>query len=162
MVQNIKQVLEETKLNPSCLEIEFTESTLLKSEHGVITILDELRSLGVRISLDDFGTGYSSLSYLNRFRGRIDTLKLDRSFINELSFANVAESNYITKTIIQLAQHLKMSVVAEGVETEEQLQVLKDYNCETIQGFLFSKPIPAARFCSAIRKRKNRKAIIKG
>ncbi|WP_170140777.1 bifunctional diguanylate cyclase/phosphodiesterase [Oceanobacillus arenosus] len=154
MVQNIRQVLKETKLNPSYLEIEFTESTLLKSEHGVIAILDELRSLGVRISLDDFGTGYSSLSYLNRFRGRIDTLKLDRSFISELSFADEAESNFITKVIIELAQHLKMSVVAEGVETEEQLQVLKDYNCETIQGFLYSKPIPAEDFAVLLEKGK--------
>ena len=104
--------------------------------------------------MDDFGTGYSSLSYLQRYKARIDTLKIDRTFINNLSQSDLDDSNFITKTIIQLAQHLEMDVVAEGVETVEQLEVLKDYKCNIIQGYLFSKPVQADEFATLLRKGK--------
>ncbi|WP_156291677.1 sensor domain-containing protein [Oceanobacillus salinisoli] len=145
-IQTIIKILEETNLEPHFLEIEITESSLLVNENVVFSILDDLRRIGIQISLDDFGTGYSSLSYLKRFKGRIDTLKLDRSFIYDLSYEDSEDDNYITKSIINLAHHLKMAVVAEGVETMEQLQILNQFHCNTIQGYLFSKPVPASEF----------------
>ena len=154
LISSISQILKETKLNPEYLEIEILETALLENDKVVFSILDELRSLGIRISLDDFGTGYSSLSYLQRYKGRIDTLKIDRTFINNLSQSDLDDSNFITKTIIQLAQHLEMNVVAEGVETKEQLKVLQNYKCNTIQGYLFSKPVPADEFETLLRKGK--------
>ncbi|WP_170289680.1 EAL domain-containing protein [Cytobacillus depressus] len=154
LVKNIISVLEETKLDPEYLEIEITETSVLENEKVVLSTLDELKSIGVRISLDDFGTGYSSLSYLKLFKGRINALKIDRSFIKDLSEKDPDGSNFITKTIIELAQHLKMNVVAEGVENTEQLQILKHYNCETIQGYLFSKPVPADEFAVLLGKGK--------
>lgn len=152
LVENIVQVLEETKLDPGYLEIEITETSLLENEQMVLATLDELRNLGVRISLDDFGTGYSSLSYLKRFEGRIDTLKIDRSFVVDLSDKHPVNSNFITKAIIELAQHLKMEVVAEGVEVEEQLKILNEYKCEIVQGYLFSKPVPANELAILLEK----------
>ena len=137
LIVNIKEILEKTNLDPQYLEIEIVETSLLENEKVVFSILDELRKIGIQIFLDDFGTGYSSLSYLKRFKGRIDTLKIDRSFINDLSRTDVDDSNFITKTIIQLAQHLKMDVVAEGVETVEQLEILKEYNATLFKDIYF-------------------------
>ena len=154
LLNNIKEVLKNTKLDPKYLEIEILETSLLENEKVVFSILDELRKIGIRTTLDDFGTGYSSLSYLKGFKGRIDTLKIDRTFISDLSRTDLDNSNYITKTIIQLAQHLKMEVVAEGVETVEQLEILKEYKCNIIQGYLFSKPVPADEFATLLKKGK--------
>ncbi|WP_342433232.1 EAL domain-containing protein [Neobacillus sp. FSL H8-0543] len=154
LLENIKGILADTKLDPKYLEVEITETFLLENEKVVFSVLDGIRKIGIRISLDDFGTGYSSLSYLKRFKGRIDTLKIDQSFINDLSRTDVEGSNFITKTIIDLAQHLNMDVVAEGVETVEQLEILKEYNCDTVQGYLFSKPVPAEEFASLLRNGK--------
>ena len=152
LITNIVETLNETKLDAKYLEIEITETSLLKNEEVVFSVLDELRNLGIKISLDDFGTGYSSLSYLQRFKGKIDTLKIDRSFIKDLSCEHQEDSNFIVNMIIQLSHQLKMSVIAEGVETKEQLQVLQKYNCNTIQGYLFSKPLPAAEFAKLLMK----------
>ena len=151
LIQSTADILKESNLDPQFLEIEITETSLLENEKVVFSILDQIKHMGIKISLDDFGTGYSSLSYLKRFKGRIDTLKIDRSFINDLSTENTENDNFITKSIIQLAQHLKMDVVAEGVETKEQLDILKKYKCDTIQGYLFSKPIPVNEFASLLR-----------
>ncbi len=154
LFNNIVEILDKTKLNPNYLEIEILETSLLENEKVVFSILDKLKNIGVRISMDDFGTGYSSLSYLKRFKGKIDTLKIDRSFISGLNPIDEEDTNFITKTIIQLAQHLHMDVVAEGVETVEQLNILKEYNCNNIQGYLFSKPVPANEFAILLQKRK--------
>ena len=151
LIENIEKVLAHTNLSPEYLELEILESSLLENEKVVFSILDKIRKIGIRISLDDFGTGYSSLSYLKSYKGRIDTLKVDRSFINDLSQTEVGDSNFITKTIIQLAQQLKMEVVAEGVETVVQLEILKEYKCNTIQGYLFSKPVPADEFARLLQ-----------
>lgn len=153
-IKNIVKTLKETNLDAQYLEIEITETSLLEDEEVVFSILDELRDLGIKIALDDFGTGYSSLSYLNRFKGKIDTLKIDRSFIKDLSRSHEEDANFIVNTIIQLSHQLKMSVVAEGVETKEQLAVLQKYNCNTIQGYLFSKPVPADEFAKLLQKNK--------
>ncbi|MEH7180171.1 sensor domain-containing protein [Neobacillus vireti] len=143
LLENIRDILAKTKLDPKYLQVEIVETSLLENEKVVFSILDELRKIGIKIFMDDFGTGYSSLSSLKRFKGKIDTLKIDQSFINELSRTNEDGSNFFTKTIIELAQHLEMDVVAEGVETIEQLEILKEYNCNNIQGYLISKPVPA-------------------
>ncbi|MDR7079505.1 diguanylate cyclase (GGDEF)-like protein/PAS domain S-box-containing protein [Neobacillus niacini] len=151
LLENIKDILAKTKLDPKYLQVEIVETSLLENEKVVFSILDELRKIGIKIFMDDFGTGYSSLSSLKRFKKRIDTLKIDQSFINKLSRTNVDGSNFFTKTIIELAHHLEMDVVAEGVETTEQLEILKEYNCNHIQGYLFSKPIPADEFAALLK-----------
>ena len=149
---NIVDILEKTQIEAKYLEIEITESSLLANESIVFSVLDDLRDLGIKIALDDFGTGYSSLSCLNRFKGKIDTLKIDRSFIKELKSSHQEDANFIVNMIIQLSKQLKMDVIAEGVETREQLDVLQKYNCNTIQGYLYSKPLPACEFAQLLQK----------
>lgn len=154
LISNVKQILEETKLESKYLEIEITESSILENEKVVFSVLEELKLLGIKVALDDFGTGYSSLSTLKRFKGLIDILKIDRTFIHDLTSFETDDSNFITNTIIQLAQQLYMEVVAEGVETTDQLKVLNNYNCNSIQGYLFSKPVPATEFEKLLSKGK--------
>lgn len=154
LLTNIKEILAKTQLDPKYLQIEIVETSILENEKVVFSILDELKKMGIKVFLDDFGTGYSSLSYLKRFKGRIDTLKIDRSFIQDLRREDRDSSSFITKTIIELARHLEMDVVAEGVETAEQLEILKEYNCNIIQGYLFSKPVPADEFAALLKKKK--------
>lgn len=146
-----RQILAETELEPRYLEIEITESSLLENAETVMHTLDALNKLGVTISLDDFGTGYSSLSYLKRFKHAINILKIDRSFIHDLHQGS--DDNAIISTIIQLAQHMNMSVVAEGVETEEQLHILKLLKCDLVQGYLFSRPVQAEAFAELLKLR---------
>lgn len=153
-------VLGQTHLDPKYLDVEIVEMSLLENEKTVFTILDSLRQKGIGINLDDFGTGYSSLSYLKRFKGRIDTLKIDKSFIDALSDTDDESSKYIIKSIIELAHHLKMNVVAEGVETHEQLQLLHDFHCNVIQGYLFSKPVPADTFAELLQKEKVKAPVV--
>lgn len=159
LITNIVQTLKDTNLEAQYLEIEITETSLLENEEVVFSVLDQLRNLGVKIALDDFGTGYSSLSYLNRFKGKIDILKIDRSFIQDLSSSHEEDANFIVNMIIQLSHQLKMDVIAEGVETLEQLEALQKYNCNTIQGYLFSKPLPAEEFAKLLRQAKLKPSI---
>jgi diguanylate cyclase (GGDEF)-like protein/PAS domain S-box-containing protein len=135
-------------LEPCWLELEITESALMDDIERVIAIMDQINALGVTLSLDDFGTGYSSLSYLKRFP--IDTLKIDRSFTTGLP----ADSSdcAIATTIISIGQKLKHKVIAEGVETVEQLEFLRDSGCDEVQGYLFSRPLPADAFEQALRE----------
>jgi diguanylate cyclase (GGDEF)-like protein/PAS domain S-box-containing protein len=152
LIVSLRDILKETKLDPKYLQVEILETSILENEEVVFSILDELKSIGIKIYMDDFGTGYSSLSYLRKFKGRIDSIKIDRSFINDLSHTNEESSNFITKTIIEIADHLNMEVVAEGVETVEQLEILKGFKCNNIQGYLFSQPVPAAEFARLLKK----------
>ncbi|MCZ8531932.1 putative bifunctional diguanylate cyclase/phosphodiesterase [Psychrobacillus psychrodurans] len=152
LVISIQETLKETQLESQYLEIEITETSILKNEETVFSLLDELKNIGIKIALDDFGTGYSSLSHLHHFNGKIDILKIDRSFIQDLSLSKQEDANFIVHMIIQLSNHLKMDVIAEGVETMEQLQVLQDYNCNTVQGYLYSKPLPANQFAELLKK----------
>jgi EAL domain-containing protein (putative c-di-GMP-specific phosphodiesterase class I) len=133
----IDQVLKETGLPPDCLELEITESTIVSSIMDAITLLNSLQALGVRISLDDFGTGYSSLNYLTNMP--INTLKIDKSFIDNISFNK--KDSLIAEAIIQLAHSIELEVIAEGVECEDQLSILKNKNCDIIQGYIYSKPL---------------------
>lgn len=141
--RDIQKILEETGLDPAYLELEITESMMMDAETSN-EILRELSSLGIRISLDDFGTGYSSLSYLKMFP--INKLKIDRSFIQDIA---VNESDKaIVASIIAMAQHLKMNVIAEGIETKDQLDILIANDCSEIQGYYYSRPLPAQELAS--------------
>ena len=137
LVESIAQLLEEFNLPPRCLKLEITESVFSDNIEAAVKLLTQLRNLGVQLSIDDFGTGYSSLSYLQRFP--IDTLKIDRSFVTQMM--ENEENLAIVRTIVALAQNLGMDVVAEGVETEDQLRLLRKLECENGQGFLFSTPL---------------------
>lgn len=137
LVENIARLLEEFQLPPRCLKLEITESVFSDNIEAAVGLLTALRNLGVQLSIDDFGTGYSSLSYLQRFP--IDTLKIDRSFVTQMM--ENEENLAIVRTIVALAQNLGMDVVAEGVETEDQLKLLRKLECENGQGFLFSIPL---------------------
>lgn len=134
----IKEILEETELEPKYLELEITESMMMDASVSR-SILNELTESGIRISLDDFGTGYSSLSYLKLLP--IHKLKIDRSFIRDITENN--NDKAIVATIISMAQHLNMDVIAEGIETKEQLDILMDNDCKKIQGYYYSRPLPA-------------------
>ncbi len=138
LVEQIREVLESTGLNPRNLQLEITESVVIENTEIVTGMLMQLHELGVQLTMDDFGTGYSSLSYLHNFP--IDVLKIDRSFISHKDENSKRE---IVSTIISLAKNMGLKVVAEGVETEEQLEHLKDLQCAYGQGFLFSHPITA-------------------
>ncbi|NEO83130.1 MAG: EAL domain-containing protein [Spirulina sp. SIO3F2] len=133
----IRQVLTETGIPPHYLKLEITETMLMETSRYITQMLTELRALGVRLSLDDFGTGYSSLSYLHEFP--VQTLKIDRSFVSRLSTAH----NPIVHSMIALAGGLGMDAIAEGIETREQLQVLRQLGCEYGQGYYFSRPVAA-------------------
>lgn len=154
LVNSTRETLEQTKLEARYLEIEITETSIMRNEEIVFSQLDALKKLGIKIALDDFGTGYSSLSHLHHFNGKIDILKIDRSFIKDLSNTKQEDANFIVHMILQLSNHLKMDVIAEGVETMEQLKVLQNYNCNTVQGYLFSKPVPANQFAQLLKKQR--------
>ncbi|HEX7999810.1 MAG TPA: EAL domain-containing protein [Pyrinomonadaceae bacterium] len=140
LIAQITEILEETKLDPRSLKLEITESVVMENIDTATEMLKQMRALGVQLSIDDFGTGYSSLSYLHRFP--IDTLKIDRSFVIRMVDNN--ENIEIVRTIIMLAQNLGMDVVAEGVETKEQLALLRKLGCENGQGYFFSRPTHAS------------------
>lgn len=134
----VTEVLEETGLEPQYLELELTESTIMRNAEEAVTMLNALHALGIGLAIDDFGTGYSSLSYLKRFP--VDRLKIDRSFVSDIGTSGDDET--ITSAIIALAHSLNLQVIAEGVETSEQLDFLKERACDEMQGFFFSKPMP--------------------
>jgi diguanylate cyclase (GGDEF)-like protein/PAS domain S-box-containing protein len=136
LIERISQILSETGIEASTLKIEITESAIIENIDDAAMTLRRIKALGIRLSLDDFGTGYSSLSYLHRFP--IDTLKIDRSFVSRI---NLPKNTEIVRTILALAGNLGMDVVAEGVETREQILQLTGMNCEYVQGYLLSKPI---------------------
>ena len=138
----VQRVLQDTGLAPERLELELTESLIMQRPERVIGTMEELRALGVKFSIDDFGTGYSSLSQLKRFP--IDKLKIDQSFTRDIG--TDANGTAIIRAIIALGSSMRLQVVAEGVETEEQQRFLIDNGCHSMQGYLFSRPIPAADF----------------
>lgn len=146
-VSLVRQVLEETGLPATMLELELTESQLLDDIDNAISISEQLRALGVRLAIDDFGTGFSSLSYLKRFP--VDYVKIDRSFISELEHSS--QDAAITRAIIAMVHSLERKVVAEGVETQAQMDFLKANQCDEIQGYLLSPPVPAEQFAELLR-----------
>ncbi len=152
LLDDILQLILKYKLNPSWLELEVTESILINDLVESIKTLSALRDIGVGIALDDFGTGYSSLSYLKQLP--ITTLKIDQSFISELPGDN--KSSAITKLLLGLAKDLDMKVVAEGVETWEQYELLKNEGCDLIQGYFISKPVNSHEFESILEENYDR------
>jgi diguanylate cyclase (GGDEF)-like protein/PAS domain S-box-containing protein len=140
LVSQLEKVLDETRLDPRLLDLEITESCAMDNAEVAIRVLGDLKKLGVGISLDDFGTGYSSLSYLRHLP--IDTLKIDQSFVRDVGVD--ASGAAIIVAIVAMARSLKLRVVAEGVETREQLAFLSAHGCDLVQGFLFSAPVPPA------------------
>lgn len=145
LIEMITSILAETGLSPTYLELEITESMALDVEY-TIRVLNRLKGLGIRISIDDFGTGYSSLSYLSQFP--LDRLKIDQSFVRHLHSRNEA----IVKTIIDMAHNMKIAVLAEGVETQEQVDFLKAQRCNEVQGYYYSKPLPANEIDSLLTR----------
>lgn len=146
----IKRVLADTGLPPALLDLEVTESMAMQDVDRAIELLRELTRLGVRISLDDFGTGHSSLSYLQRFA--VNTLKVDRSFVHEV--ATDPHRAAITSTVIVMAHNLGLKVIAEGVETLAELSYLRQHACDEIQGYYFSRPLPAAQYETLLREQR--------
>lgn len=141
LLEAIDRVLQDTGLDPAYLELEITESLLVKDIEQAIVLLWQLKSRGISLALDDFGTGYSSLSYLQKLP--IHTLKIDRSFVSNI--ACNPDDAAISKAIVALARSLELNITAEGVETEEQLNYLKNQGCHEVQGYYFSKPLPSDR-----------------
>jgi diguanylate cyclase (GGDEF)-like protein len=150
--ENLSQIvvsaLHDTGLDPRLLELELTEGTLMDDAKATLATLEQLRGIGVYLSIDDFGTGYSSMNYLKRFDVR--ALKIDRSFISGLP--QDSENAAITRAIIAMAHGLKMVVVAEGVETGEQLVLLEEYGCDLVQGFYLGRPAPAEAVTGMLQK----------
>ncbi|WP_137167600.1 EAL domain-containing protein [Salinimonas lutimaris] len=138
----ITKILTEVGLSPLHLECELTEGTLMENPEEGLRMMERLREKGIHLALDDFGTGYSSLAYLKRFP--LNTLKIDKAFIDDIAKSNV--DRHMAAAIIQIAHNLGLKVVAEGVEEEEQLAILRRYDCEMLQGYLYSRPLSADRF----------------
>ncbi|MEZ5736128.1 MAG: EAL domain-containing protein [Novosphingobium sp.] len=146
LIQTISNALKSSGLDPSRLELEITETVLIDDDQVASRMLSDLRDLGVRVALDDFGTGYSSLSYLTRFT--FDTIKIDRSFVQ----AEDEKTWHVIRSVLRMSAELGTSVVAEGVETQEQLARLSMEGCDQIQGFLVSRPVPAAKASEFVAK----------
>ncbi|MDQ3280153.1 MAG: PAS domain S-box protein [Acidobacteriota bacterium] len=145
LVATVERILSDTGFPPQLLDLEITESTAMQNVELSLAILNRLKEMGIRISIDDFGTGYSSLSYLKRFP--IDTVKIDQDFLRDLTPDDAA----IISAVISMARALNLRVIAEGVETEEQLAFLRREQCAEMQGFLYSMPLPPAEFERALR-----------
>ena len=154
-IEILTGILKEIDIQPDCIELEITESAIMHDTGLTTTMLRELRARGITIAIDDFGTGYSSLSYLKYLP--INRLKLDQSFVHSLGINPNDEA--ISRAIIAMAHSLNLQVVAEGVEKEDQLMLLKSYNCDEVQGFLFSKALPADDFIKFVDRYKNKSIL---
>jgi len=148
LIDNIKTALNDSGMAPNLLELEITEGMVMHNPTRMISILAKIKSMGVRLAIDDFGTGYASLAQIKHFP--VDTLKVDRAFIRNIPQA--AEDKAITEAIIAMGKTLSLTVVAEGVETVEQMNFLKEHSCDEMQGFYFSKPIMPEQFADLLRK----------
>jgi EAL domain-containing protein (putative c-di-GMP-specific phosphodiesterase class I) len=141
LADSIRRIVGETGIDPGLLELEITETTLMQSGGHTLEVLEQIKDMGVGLSIDDFGTGYSSLAYLKRFP--VHTIKVDRAFVRELEAS--AEDRAIVAAVMALANSLQLAVVAEGVETEAQLALLRKHGCLLAQGYLFARPLAAAQ-----------------
>jgi len=144
LVADVVETLAASGLDPMLLELEITESAMMQNPEQSTVLLQQIRDMGVGLAIDDFGTGYSSLSYLRRFP--LSTVKIDRSFVHDLS--THADAKALISAIIALAHALRLNVVAEGVETTEQLSYLRMHDCDEIQGFWLCEPVPAQQVCT--------------
>ena len=146
-VAGVRTVLRETGLEACYLDLELTEGVLMKNAESTTAVLQELKSMGVQLAVDDFGTGYSSLSYLQQFP--IDVLKIDQSFVHRIT--GDPDDSTIVSAILDMGKNLKQRVIAEGIETQEQLAFLQTQHCKEGQGYLFSRPVAAAQFAHLLQ-----------
>ena len=137
-IDDIRRILRKNNVSPSIIEIEITESIMIDSAEKALQRIDELKQLGLKVAIDDFGTGYSSLSYLNSFP--TDMLKIDKSFIDNMSL-NESSKQYVAM-IISIGHTLDLKVISEGVESDDQVKILKSIGCDYIQGYVWGKPMP--------------------
>ncbi len=151
LIEVVSSAIRDTGLDPQYLELEITESTIIKNPEKAVITLQKLKEMGIWLSIDDFGTGYSSLGNLRKFP--IDTLKIDRSFV--MNMTTDSDDAAITTAIIAMAHNLKLGVIAEGVVSEDQQSFLCDQGCDAVQGYLFSRPIPAEEFIKLVKEKKN-------
>ncbi|OOZ37915.1 putative bifunctional diguanylate cyclase/phosphodiesterase, partial [Solemya elarraichensis gill symbiont] len=149
--EHVRHALEKHNVPPEMLELEITEEAATAHPEQLVMSMLALKSIGVTLTIDDFGTGYSSLSYLTQLP--IDAIKIDRAFVSNMDETN--HDKAIVQMIMQLAQELGFKVVAEGVETEKQKEFLTDMGCDLLQGFLFSRPIPASEYQKLVRSEPN-------
>ena len=147
-VNQVQESVKKHAINPVLLKLELTESLMLEGIEEIITTMTEMKKIGVQFSLDDFGTGYSSLQYLKRLP--LDQLKIDQSFVRDIVIDS--SDRAIVTTIISMAHSLSLNVIAEGVETEEQRQLLLDKGCTQYQGYLFGKPMPIKQFDAQLKR----------
>lgn len=148
IIKSIKEALETVKLDARKLELEITENILMQDNEETLIIFQQIKDLNIRIALDDFGTGYSSLSYLPSFP--VDTIKIDRSFV--MGSTMQKENRVIIKAIIAMGHSLGKKIVAEGIETEEQFNLLKRYGCDEAQGYYFKPPVPDNEFAKLLTR----------
>jgi len=151
--ERLVEILDQTRLDPTCLELELTETSIMENTDAAVKVLEQIRKLGVKVAIDDFGTGYSSLSYLKNLP--IDTVKLDRSFV--IGATTDPDDAALVMAIVTLAHNLRLRVIAEGVETEDQLAFLRLLRCDEAQGYLFGKPMPPEVFESSMTMDPRRK-----
>jgi diguanylate cyclase (GGDEF)-like protein len=154
-LEGVFEILQVTGLEPKSLELELTESVLMKHAEAAESVLRALRAKGVQVAIDDFGTGYSSLSYLTKFP--VDALKIDQSFVHQIS--NTLETTSIVIAVLSMARSLKLKVVAEGVETQEELSFLQAHHCDEAQGYYFSRPVPAEQFAKLLESDMSQKVF---
>jgi len=145
-VDKVRAILKDARLDPQSLELELTESVLMKHAESTVSVLKALKNIGVQLAVDDFGTGYSSLSYLRQFP--IDSLKVDQSFVHEIS--STSDDAPIVSAVISMGNSLNKRVIAEGVETREQLDFLTAAGCEEAQGYYFNRPMVADQFATLL------------
>jgi diguanylate cyclase (GGDEF)-like protein/PAS domain S-box-containing protein len=155
-LEGLFSILGETGLDPRVLELELTESALVKNAEVAVSILQSLREKGIRVAVDDFGTGYSSLSYLTRLP--LDALKIDQSFVRQI--ADCLNGTIIVNAIISLGRSLHLRVIAEGVETSEDLAFLRDQKCDEAQGYFFSRPVPAGQFAALLNRKQTDEVLL--
>lgn len=155
MVETVLQILEETGMPPDLLELEITESIAVKNTAYTVSVIQTLQKLGIKFSIDDFGTGYSSLSQINHLS--VDKLKIDKSFVSPID--GVRENTIIAATVLSLGKNLNMSVIAEGVETQAQVDFFTDNNCDEMQGYFIAKPMPWTQFKELVREQQSKKSL---
>jgi EAL domain-containing protein (putative c-di-GMP-specific phosphodiesterase class I) len=148
LLATLRKVLKETGMSPDHLELEITESVIMRNADFAVSVLSVLSELGIHISIDDFGTGYSSLAHLKRFS--VNTLKIDKSFVRDVVLSSTDAA--IATAIIAMGNSLNLNVIAEGVETQSQYDFLKLNNCDQVQGFLFCRPLPPDELLELLRK----------
>jgi EAL domain-containing protein (putative c-di-GMP-specific phosphodiesterase class I) len=155
IIDLIQSLLEKHGLLPSCLTLEVTEDVILDATDNVISVITEVRQLGVSLSIDDFGTGYSSLSYLLRLP--VNTIKLDKSFIDDIEKSESART--LAQSIAGICKSLQLNIVAEGVETDAQLEILRDQGYQIAQGYCFSRPLAPQDLAQWIRERSHYRSL---